>query len=84
MDGQGGALAAKLAERRKGMFDDAEDAAELDAKQNLVAKIDKWLSGIGIGGDEMRGFDPTDIVQVNLSPATNGIHILYDQTRSGD
>jgi hypothetical protein len=32
----------------------------------------------------MRGFDPTDIVQVNLSPATNGIHILYDQTRSGD
>jgi len=56
-------LDAVLAERRKDMFDDVDDEAELVAKEALVANIDKWLSGIGVGGNQMRGFDPTEIVK---------------------
>ena len=56
-------LSATVAERRLGMFDDVVDEDDLVKKEKLVAKIDMWLSDIGIGGNQMRGFDPSEIVK---------------------
>lgn len=57
------ALAQTVQERRQGMFDDVSDADELTKKEALVAKMDSWLADIGIGGNQMRGFDPSEIVK---------------------
>jgi hypothetical protein len=56
-------LSRTVNERRQGMFDDVGDQDELVRKEALVSKIDLWLSEIGIGGNQMRGFDPSEIVK---------------------
>jgi hypothetical protein len=56
-------LARTVNARRQGMFDDVADVDDLTTKEALVTKIDLWLSDIGIGGNQMRGFDPSEIVK---------------------
>ena len=78
-----------IADRRRGMFDDVDDEAELVAKEALVAKIDKWLSGIGVGGSQMRGFDPTEIVQfaweqMHENVDCDGIYRLFVENQNAE
>ena len=60
---EGKQLQRTIDERRKGMFDDVGDGDDLVAKEKLVEKIDVWLAQLSIGGNQMRGFDPSQIVQ---------------------